>query len=964
MKKFLIVLSALVLMPAGAVFAQIYSFERSQETAAWRSEGAELSYSTAHWKLGRRSLRIDWRPGAVVRIDDARGLLRASESRNGGIALWVYNERPDSGALRLRFLETPGGAVCCGMEIRLGFSGWRCVWNKFVEDMGKAPQSRISCVEIRFPETGPGGTLCLDALEFTPTVSWQKMSDFQVRVRRTDFSLIPDFMKYRLAEPDPARRVSASPEQIAVIAERLDRWYLGTGSPTGDWVERRRRHESEFIRRGVSLCAGYSMTEPLYPLRTPAEIEGEKTRYFMDINKRILLPLALDYRRNGNAGSRDRALRIYDWFSEQGWADGSSLGTLCFEKLRSAGYFHSLYLLRDELPAAVRERELSTLRWMTLFGICCLDPAHPGEVADNLRALALPKLIYALMQPEGVAQQTALTAFRDYMDSALDFGPGYFGTFKSDGSGYHHRGPYDSAYYPHALYVGALVAYLLHDTPYALSAESLAHLKQGLLTFRFFCAELTVPAGTSGRFPLGREVLQELLPAFAYVAYSCGEPDTELLAAARRLMDRNPEALNRLMDRVDSDLSYTSTVGEAELLTQARQSGVAAEPAPEGSLFMPYSGRLTVRRGDFHFNVKGFSRYIWDFESSDTENLSGRYLSNGALELTDLKSGAGSFNPQFATFDWSLIPGTTSILLPDDLLREKRHRKGYSDHRNYSDETFLAGVSTADRALFSFRLHAPAYEGDLRADKSYFFLGDAVLCLGSGISATDTEHPTVTTLFQSCGKGAAGKVRRVSGGSIVADPAGVVYAVAQGDVRTDRDTVFTRGWLDHGNAPCGASYAYYLIPERGTGLARQLLRADGPVEIVRQDTAAHIVRERADGRLFAALYDASATFPGLLVKRVNIPLAYILEPAGADSYRLTLCEPDMRRPSVNCMDQLTEAQVVVPERAFATRLVLRGLYEVGCPDGTVQVSRTSDETVVELSTICGRNYELRLRALR
>ena len=950
------------MLPIAGVYAQIYSFE-SPQTETWRADGAELSYSKEHWKLGATSLRIDWAPGAVVRLGAANGLDRASGSKSGGLAAWIYNERPMEAPLRVVFRDAAGAGVC-EVEIRLGFKGWRCIWNRFVEDMGKRPGVRIATAELRFPETETGGTLYLDCLEFTPNVSWQKMSDFQVRVHRTDFSLIPDFMKYRLAEPDPSRRVEATAEQIAMISERLEAWYLGSGEQACDWTVRRQEHEAAFIRRGVALSREYAMTEPLFPMRTPAKIDGEKTRYFMDINKRVLLPLALDYRKNGCSESRDRALRIYDWFSEQGWADGSSLGSLCFEKLRSAGYFHSLFLLRDELPEAVRMRELATLRWMTLFGICYLEPAHPGEVADNLRALALPKLVYALMQPDEVSRQTALTAFRDYMESALGFGPGYFGTFKSDGSGYHHRGAYNSAYYPHALYAGALVAYLLHDTPYALSPATLANLKRGLLTFRFFCADLRVPAGTAGRFPQGQEGLQELLPAFAYAAYSFPEPDAELLAAARRLLERHPAEVEALLDRVDSDLSYTATVGEAEFLARVRTAPVEAEAAPCGALFLPYSGLLTVKDAGFHFNVKGFSRYIWDFESSDTENLSGRYLSNGHLEFFDLHDGARSFHPELASFDWNLIPGTTSIRLPDGELALKSHRKGYSDHRNFSDESFLAGVATdGGPALFAFRMHSPAYDGDLRADKSYFFLGDAVLCLGSGISSTDAGHPTVTTLFQSCGKGAAGKPRRVAGGSVVTDPDGLTYAVRDAAIGMDVRKPFVRGWIDHGTAPQEASYGYYLIPKRDVGYAARLLSRESPVEILRQDSVAHIVRLRADGTVCAALYGAGEEYSDLLVRRVNIPLAYILEGSGADR-TLTLCEPDMRRPWVRHMGLLTEEQVVVPEQPFATRLLLRGDFEVESPDVDVRVSRTAEGTVVELSTVCGRNYRLELHERR
>ena len=81
----------------------------------------------------------------------------------------------------------------------------------------------------------------------------------------------------------------------------------------------------------------------------PTIIDGQEAKKFRSINENILLPLALDYRKNQNDQSLKKALYIYDWFNDQGWADGSSMGTLCFEKLRSSGYFHSFFLLKEQL---------------------------------------------------------------------------------------------------------------------------------------------------------------------------------------------------------------------------------------------------------------------------------------------------------------------------------------------------------------------------------------------------------------------------------------------------------------------------------------------------------------------------------------------------------------------------------------------------------------------------------------
>lgn len=111
---------------------------------------------------------------------------------------------------------------------------------------------------------------------------------------------------------------------------------------------------------------------------------------------------------------------------------------------------------------------------------------------------------------------------------------------------------------------------------------------------------------------------------------------------------------------------------------------------------MPYSGLLIAKDSLFHFNIKGFSRYIWDFESSATENTKGRYLSYGQIEYFDLKNKYKSFNPEESDFDWNYIPGATTKVLPEYVLQDKGGSS--SGHRNFSDETFLTGVHGSKKA--------------------------------------------------------------------------------------------------------------------------------------------------------------------------------------------------------------------------------------------------------------------------
>ena len=962
----------LIFFTTVSVFPQTYSFEDSKVPVNWKIDKGSITTTEYRYKSGKQSLRIKWRQEAVLTLIAPNGLSKACKAKNGGINAWIYNESPIKENLVFSFKDNKGKEVC-NLPFLLNFKGWRCIWARFQDDMNMPSQSNICNVELHFPQHTKEGVTYVDLLEFTPKVSWQNMSDAQYKVNRTDYSLIPDFIGYRNTKPQIENVISASDVQIKDITERLTAWYLGSNRQSiGKWEKIRNENEQIFIHNGVNganeIRIQYNKDntpkgEPLFPMGAPDIIEGKPVAKFRTINEKILLPLSLDYRKNNNEQSLKKALYIYDWFNDQGWADGSGMGTLCFEKLRSSGYFHSFFLLKDQLSSDVFERELQTLYWFTMFGVCYQTPEHTGEVADNLRALAIPKLIYALSVKDKQERQVALTAFKNYMDNALSIAPGFFGTFKADFSGYHHRGPYHSAYYPHALYAGALIAYLLHDTPYALSETSMHNLKQGLLTFRFFCAGLNVPAGTVGRFPNGQQVLETLLPAFAYVALSKDEPDKELTAAFKRIIENKEyqHAITKYVKDVNSNLAYTSTVGEIELLTKLMATSIPKEEIVSGSMFLPYSGLLVSKDSLFHFNIKGFSRYIWDFESSATENTKGRYLSYGQIEYFDLKNKHKSFNPQETDFDWNYIPGTTTKVLPDKLLQDKGGSS--SGHRNFSDETFLTGVHAFDKnAMFSFRMHDITYDKSFRANKSVFVFGDILLCLGSDIQTEDKRYQTVTTLFQSFSRNTSEE--RLPEGYILTDPS-LMYAVKGGVVRTECEGSHTLAYIEHGNAPEAAKYHYYILKNKKKSLARQLLSDNSPIEIIAQDNDAHIVTYKTKGITCGAIFNAQKKFENQLVSQVNIPLSYIQKKQIDNSFRLSICEPDMRRPSRAHMGLLTEEDVIQQEKPYDTQLTVTGLYNVECSQKDIKVSldRVENKTYITISTIRGENYTLLLHQI-
>lgn len=935
------------------------SFEDISDMAAWKSSDGKVAMTSMHYKFGQSSLKLTWNPGTEVVLDKAPGLFEASRSKHGGIQVWFYDEGSQPADMNLIFMTSDDREVC-RMPFRLGFKGWRALWAKFHQDMGKKPHESISKMKLVFPQTS--GTLHVDMLEFPEIVPWKYMEDLHYSTSRTSFSMIPDIVRYRTASPSDDM-IDATEEQIDGIQDRLMKWCLGTGEfSKNKYVKIRTSAEKKFIAQGLAEAEKISVTynddgspvgEPLFTLDGPSIVEGKKLKLFRSVNEKVLIPLALDYIRNGNESSLEKAKFIYDWFNDQGWADGSSMGTIVLEKLRSAGYIYSFFMLQDKLTPQMKARESAAMNWFTMFGHCyALDP-HNGANSDDLRALAVGKLIYALSIEDPARQRLALTAFKRYMDKAMGIAPGALDLIKDDYSGYHHRTAYNSGYYPQAIYAGALIALMLDDTPYALSDEAVRNIKNALKRFHFLSAGLDIPAGTVGRFPKGQTILHEVIPAYAYMILLEDGSDKELLAIFNDIYKKATKdpAWMEYVTRVNSDMSYMTTVGEMEAVAKALSYKYEPQEMLQGAVFMPYSGLLVSKDEDVHFNVKGYSRYIWDYEAGTNGlNRYGRWISNGHLEFFDFRNGNRSFHPSEETYDWNHITGTTSKALS---LKKLAYNDKTTDHRNYSDQSFLAGVHAAENAaMFSVRLHDVYMDSTFRADKSYFFFDDMVLCLGSGVSCSDRKHPVATTLFQDF-KG-AGKQKT----ECVYEDASFAYVVKDGNVQLTKEGKRTIAYVDHGLAPKEGGYEYYMLKDKSAAAS---VVTESPMKVIRKDSAAHIVER--DGVVCAALFDADVQFDGTLVESVNIPLAYILEDKGNGRYSLSLCEPDMRRASKLNMNNLTDKEVAEDSKPFETTLTLDGEFEVISVDYPVKVERTQGETMVTITTEKARNYTLQLMKL-
>jgi chondroitin-sulfate-ABC endolyase/exolyase len=963
--------------------AQIYSFEDGTVPANWTVSSGTLLNSTTRYKLGTKSLCWTWNAGSKVTVTGPSALSTGSTNKSGGIYFWIYNSVANTSNLVIAF-QNSSGVQKCSINFGLNFKGWRCITAAFVADM-KHDNSALSSMTITAPSTG-NGTIYLDYMEFQTAVKWDRMSDAQCNI--TQSSAVFDFKGIR-SYGDFGTVPTATPIQISwgdTIIKRLDNWYLSINKfPSATEFVNRKNAVKTTITNALknttgelNLSVGVDgvVTGPgLYPDYSAATIDGMSVMQFLDVMKGTMLPLAYDYRMNNTALSKTRWLNQIDWFNDQGWADGSSQGGLMGSKLNSAGYFNSLFLMRGALDATRLARELNTLDWLGMWGSVNMPFTVVGENADQIRTMCIAKLDFALLQSDENKRVAALTALTAYFNNAFGVAPGFAETFKPDYSGYHHNGTYYCQYYPDALYSACWVYYLLHDTPYQLSETTYSTLKNCCLTYRLACGLYDSPTATCGRFPNGTQYLDEILPAFAYLIMSKTTPDNDLLAAYSRLWKPTVSPLKDNFAKSGTNISYKQSMGETELCLQATALAtslkVPAESSPKTTLYLPYSGLMINRNATTQVTVKGFSKYIWDYESGlPSDNLYGRYMSYGQVEYTNLLTNKRNNSYSNANWDWSRIPGATTKYLSKAALTYTSS----TPYRNFSEDPFLGGVTLNDStSIFSVKLHDNTFDTSFFAYKSFFYCGNVVLSLGSNISNGDNSNRTETTLFQQLlGTGESISVNGATFSSnlanltqpVIKDNLGCRFIVKSGSVNVSSANSIYTGVINHGYAPQNQSYAYFTI-FNGSDAQETKYKTETtcPVKIIRQDNVAHIVKKNDDKVYAYAIFNQNSVLNDSIVNQVNTPSLVMFKIIDSTTFKLSVSDPDMHRPSGADTDALTATIINALSASFNYEIILNGLYKLDGTNPSVALTNIGTTTKLALSVVDGKCYTIGLKSL-
>lgn len=951
--------------------------------------GGTVEISPEQYKADGQSLLWTWQGGSRLTIVDEDLLWGLA-----GFTCWIYNEEPLEATLvfkagPVRELERDNPAYA--FEVNLNFSGWRWIGVDFSRDARVEDYSgsrRCENLEIHAPPTG-SGRLYLDLVEFPRQLPWWLPADRQipfVNPGEVGWDKAGQLLYYDLLTRPPISLPAdyeVKLQDLARIEERYRDWVLGYSVDWSDPLVTRRyqsfisevlaaqkRIEDYKVIKDGRLVLG----KPLLP-----DQNGRLTP-FEDLFK-DLSTLATAYhlpgpKSFGNPFYKNRQLLrtildLFHYLNEQGWSAGSSFGANNrFIRTCMGGYANAVFLMKEELKeAGLWEQQLETLRWYGGFGEVYITDGPSGAVTGDIRSNFLNRLLYVLGLEDGPEKVLEMQCLTRYISRALEIAEGWDSFIKPDYTGYTHAGAIGNTYTTSALHTAAATLYLLHDTSFA--PANAQNVWRALLQARIYSQVYDIPSGLACRWPFMVDSLYEVLPAFGYGALL--EP--ELMAGAfMRLWDPANPQIVKVMEQAGVDYSYLNTLGAVGVLLAAAHLDVPPEPTPTGHWHLPYGALSIHRRDDWLVSVKGWSRYVWNFECQPAslgvaQNIYGRYMSHGAIQIYGTGSPVNAKDSGYVEqgWDWNRWPGTTAIYLPWDLLVETKSSYG----RHFTTESFVGGVVLGDNGIWAMRLRDTVYEPGFVALKTVFFFDDKILCLGSGITNNNTQFPTETTVYQVASNGGPSLYRdaegqwqpledslTVAGGPLwLLDPVGNGYYIPEAKglrlVRQEQSTPLNTGngyghnlfdvaWFDHGTAPQDQGYEYVIMPQ----VEPERLVQPWDYTVVRKDAQAHIVSiEDLTGYV---LFEVVDDLEGLL-QGVDTPCILLMERDG-DKLHIAVADPDLGWETRNAT-------------RWTVRLTLRGNWVV-LEDGenVVQmVDVNSGTTTVTVAVTGGFTQQFTLR---
>ncbi|XP_028413925.1 uncharacterized protein LOC114536772 [Dendronephthya gigantea] len=467
---------------------------------------------------------------------------------------------------------------------------------------------------------------------------------------------------------------------------------------------------------------------------------------------------------------KTKIIGLMNYLKDQGLSKGSALGSMDHELLQMTGFLHSMFLMRKHLASDMVE----TMKWYVEFGEVYQETFEfKGSTADRIRSAMLYRLMAVLAMPESNKEEKTkkirdMDAFKRWVENALSVTEGLSGLVKPDYTVFHHKTFYASAYGPQALHTVALISSLLEETAFELSSQIKLNIIDSLKVLRISAVLYSTPSSIGARFPrYDQAILAEMVPAYCYMATKSpskdylanGDPNFNSdLAEVRmclRLYQPVPgsctgELNERLCQGKASRIYYLNTLGSLEIIERVKRLAATykigprkwfykAEESPIGHWAKQFGSFSVHRRDDWAVSMKGFDKFVWDFESGK-DNIYGMYGSHGAMLIANSEAALSSKNIDKG-WDWRnswYNPADNAMaggLFLEGSKGKRQSRNGVFG-MDFKQPTYIGEKSSPFKTV------------DFRFKKSVFFYDDLIVSLGSNIQHNGQNYEVHTTLFQ------------------------------------------------------------------------------------------------------------------------------------------------------------------------------------------------------------------------
>ena len=961
MKHLLLPLALLcLLLPLSA--QQVIGFENDVPPGFTASDKKALSLSNRYYKDGQKSLQWEFSPGSTMNVAlDAPLVLDKKSERTHGITLWVYNEKSQPDSLRVEFLNT-AGKVSYWFTYRLQAPGWRACWIGFQSMRGDKADKAIAAYRVVAPNRK--GRVYFDRLKF-PETAMNLRTTPDMQIAYNDLAVGRDLWHWcRVWEweqntydiPRPAKLTDRQRQDLKTIETRLDE----ACAPPSNTAPLAKKARDLYTKAGIHP-SGTGFVG--FPLLTPDELrrhDGELTWADLEV---MLSGFAYGAYSSKSYEAESEYFAAWDYAIDQGFAYGSGMGTNHHYGYNVRKIYTTAWMMRKAIWKSPRRDEIlgALLFWSALQETRRPCEEVRDELLDSWNTLLQPKLIAAMLMPDDGNRVQALQGLTRWVSGSVKYTPGTIGGIKVDGTTFHHGGFYP-AYTTGALATLSDYVAATSGTEFLPSLEARQMLASAFLTMRNYSNLWEWNTGIGGRHPFGSKMGAADIKAFAQLALS-GD------------FSGQGDAFDRSLAADYLRLNAGKNNPEARLF---KDKGVEAAKAPQGFFVYNYGAAGIHRRADWMVTLKGYNTNVWGSEIYTKDNRYGRYSSYGSVQVMGYPSREASGYVEDG-WDWNRLPGTTTIHLPFELLENPN--PGTLMAR--SPEEF-AGTSSLEgrNGMLAMKLAEAKYKNftpDFVARKSAFCFDNRIVCLGTGITNTNAQFSTETTLFQSAYRPGKTPIAmmgqeidqpsfgaKLAGGPTcwLRDGYGNHYLVTEGLVRVqvaeqqslhEKTKAATKGtfasaFIVHGLAPKEATYAYSILIQPTAEELAAAQKAPG-YSILRRDQQAHIVFDRATGITGYAAFEAVALPDDDVVADIA-PETMVMRRTSADGKLIvSVCDPNLH---------IGEKTYTTPEpsaESFKT-LRLKGNWTLAEPHAKAKVASQGGNTEVTVACQHGQPVEL------